>query len=222
VTVLAAASLTDAFTAIGEAFEEAHPGTTVRFSFAGSQQLATQALEGAPADVLASADGEQMQRVVDGGAVAEEPTIFTGNRLAIAVEPGNPRDVRSVADLADPSLAVVLAAEAVPAGQYARQLLEARGVTVAPVSLEADVRSALAKVSLGEADAAIVYASDVVAAGDEVAGVTIPDGDNVVARYPVAVLADAPSADGARDFVAFAQSTAGQDLLAAHGFTPAP
>lgn len=215
-TVLAASSLSDAFEVIARDFEEAHPGVDVRLSAAGSQQLATQVLEGAPADVFASADHQQMLRVVAEG-LAADPVVVAHNELAIAVRPGA-TDLQSVEDLADPAARVVLAAPDVPAGQYARQLLDDLGVEVDPVSLEPSVRAVLAKVSLGEADAGIVYRSDLVAAGADHTEVEIPDGATAPAEYPVAVLTDAPHPDLAAAFVDHLQGPAAQAHLRRLGF----
>lgn len=219
VTVFAAASLTDAFEQIGVAFEQAHPDATVRINVAGSQQLATQIIQGAPADVFASANTAQMEAVVDAGAAAGAPITFAGNVLEIAVEPGNPRGIATLADLGRDDLAVVLAAEQVPAGRYARQALDAAGVPVAPVSLEADVRAVVSKVSLGEADAGIVYASDIAAAGDRVTGVEIPAEHNVTATYPIVLLADAPNPDAGQAWIDMVIGPTGQRALRAAGFT---
>lgn len=215
--VFAAASLTDAFERLGEAFVRANPDVEVVFNHAGSQTLASQIDEGAPADVFASANPAQMDAVAAG--LTGRPETFTGNRLAIAVEPGNPHDIGMVADLADPALLVVLPAADVPAGRYAREVLDAAGVEVAPVSSERDVRAALAKVELGEADASIVYASDLVAAGGSADAVEIAVEQNVSARYPIAVLAGARNPTAARAFVDFVLSAEGQEILAEHGFT---
>ncbi len=218
VVVFAAASLTDAFDEIAEAFEDA-TSVAVVFSFAGSQTLASQINEGAPADVFASANARQMDVVGDAGGLAGAPRSFTSNLLEIAVEPGNPLGIAGLADLSDPALLLVLPAEEVPAGQYAREALEAAGVTVSPVSLEQDVRAALSKVELGEADATIVYASDVVAADGRVTGVEVPPDQNVPASYPIAVLAEASNPTGAEAFVSFVLGEVGQGILADHGFT---
>ncbi len=218
--VFAAASLTDAFEAVGDAFEQAHPGTNVRFNFAGSQQLASQILHGAPADVFAPADMRQLQ--AGGAALAGEPKPFAVNELVIAVEHGNPLGVKGLADLGRTDLTLVLAADEVPAGRYARQALERAGVEVQAASLESDVRAALWKVRLGEADAAIVYASDVLAAGDAVTAVPIAPEEKVIATYPIAVLAGAPDPDAARAFVSFVESVEGQAVLGRHGFSPPP
>jgi molybdate transport system substrate-binding protein len=219
VTVFAAASLTDAFTELGAVFEDAHPDTTVTFNFAGSQQLATQITTGgAPADVFASANTTQMDVVADAGLLAGDPAVFARNRLEIVVEPGDPADVTTLADLGRDDVTVVLAAEEVPAGQYAREALDAAGISVRPVSLETDVRAVLTKVSLGEADAGIVYTSDIAAADDRVEGVAIPDEDNVIAAYPIADLRDAPNARAARAFVAMVSSEEAGKTLEAYGF----
>jgi molybdate transport system substrate-binding protein len=190
---------------------------TVTFNFAGSQQLATQIAEGAPADVFASADRWQMDTA--GGDVTGDPLVFAHNRLAIVVEPGNPMRITALPDLARDDVTVVLAAEQVPAGRYSRDLLARVGVMVSPVSLETDVRAVLTKVALGEADAGIVYTSDIVAAGDRVDGVAVPDDHGVIATYPMAVLDGAPNPDAGRLFVDAVRSAAGQASLGRHGFT---
>jgi molybdate transport system substrate-binding protein len=218
ITVLAAASLTDAFADIAEAFSRSNPGVEVVLSHAGSQTLAAQILQGASADVFASADGAQMAAVADEGLLAEEPRVFATNRLAIAVERGNPHGITDLGDLDDPDLVLVLAAPEVPAGALAARALADAGVEVAPASLEVDVRAVLAKVRLGEADAGIVYASDVAAAAGAVDGVDLPEGTGPTARYPIAVLADAADPRGARAFVSFVLSEPGRSILLAHGF----
>ncbi|MGH8898994.1 MAG: molybdate ABC transporter substrate-binding protein [Egibacteraceae bacterium] len=217
-TVFAAASLTDAFDDIASAFKQAHPGVQIAYSFAGSQVLAGQIGQGAPADVFASASKAQMDVVVKAGRAAGAPRTFTGNVLEIAVEPGNPKGVRGLADLARPDLKVVLAAPEVPAGQYAAEALRKAGVEVKPVSLDNDVRSVSSKVQLGEADVAIMYHSDVVAAGDRVEGVEIPAGQNVPARYPIVALTGAPNPGAAAAFIDFVLSEEGQLVLRRHGF----
>ena len=204
-TVLAAASLTEAFEELGGA----------DFSFAGSQSLATQLEQGAPADVIATADERVMQRLVDAGLV-EEPAAFAGNELVIAVEPGNPKGVRGLADLGRDDLVVVLADPSVPVGAYAAGVLERAGVTVRPSSLELDVKAVLAKVTSGEADAGIVYATDT----DD--GVEIPDDQNIVATYPIAVASDAPHPEAARAFVRRVLGERGRDVLRRHGFLDPP
>ncbi len=216
--VFAAASLAEAFEAIGAEFAATDGGVPVTLNLAGSQTLAAQLVEGAPADVFASADAARMAVVASAGLLAGDPLPFATNRLAIAIEPGNPSGVAGLGDLAREDLIVVLPAEEVPAGRYARAALAAAGVDVAPASLEPDVRAALAKVALGEADATIVYTSDLVVAADRVHGVAIPAAVNVVASYPIAVLAGAASPDVAARFVAFVRSERGRALLAEHGF----
>ncbi len=217
--VYAAASLTEAFEELGTVFEAANPDATVTFNFAGSQQLATQIVEGAPAGVFASADQRQMDVVAEAGLVHGTPRAFTANLLEIAVEPGNPRGVDGVEDLADPGLAVVLAAPGVPAGQYAQELLDGAGVALTPASLEVDVRAVLSRVALGEADAGMVYRSDVAAREGEVEGVAIPEDRNVPASYPIAALTGAEEPAGAAAFVDLVLSAEGQAVLASHGFT---
>jgi len=209
-TVFAAASLTESFTAIAAA-------RPARFSFGASSALATQLEQGAPADVIATADEATMKKLVDAGLV-EAPQIFAKNKLAIAVEPKNPRAIQGLADLAKAGLKVVLAAEQVPVGRYARQALAAAKVTVAPVSLEPDVKAVLTKVQLGEADAGIVYATDVRLAKGKVDGVAIPEAQNVVAAYPIAVSKHAASPAAAKAFVEFVLSAEGRAILERFGF----
>lgn len=219
-TVFAAASLADAFDDIADAFEAAHPDVRVRFNAAGSHTLARQIVQGAPADVYASADATQMRILEDAGSLAGPPARFAGNVLAIAVEPGNPIGIRGLDDLEGPDLLVVLPAEEVPAGAYARQVLDVAGVTVVPASLADDVRGALATVIAGEADAALVYASDIVAAGDRVDGVSIPEETNASADYLIAALAGSANPHAAREFGDFVRARQARAILADHGFSP--
>jgi molybdate transport system substrate-binding protein len=211
--VFAASSLTDPFAVLEAGFEAAHPGVDVVVSYEGSSALAAQVLQGAPADVFASADQANMQRVA--GEAAGTPTVFAQNRLTIAVAPGNPRRVTGLDDLARPDLVVVLAAPEVPAGRYAGQLLEAAGVTVAAASYEQNVRAVAAKVALGEADAGIVYATDVAAQPDRLDAVTIPIESNAVAEYPIVALTSSPLA---ADFVDYVHGPDGRAALTAAGF----
>jgi molybdate transport system substrate-binding protein len=217
-TVFAAASLTDAFTEIGDAFTVEYPDTTVVFNFSGSSALVTQIVEGAPADVFASADPSNMTKLVDAGANATEPVVFTTNLAAIVVAPGNPTGITGVADLATDDLIVVQCAPEVPCGRYAAQVFENAGVIVTPKSLEENVKAVVAKVTLGEADAGIVYVTDVIAAGADAEAVEIPAGVNVVAEYPIAVTTDAPNPDAARAFVDFVMSDQGRTILTSYGF----
>lgn len=218
VTVFAAAAFADAFEVLAERFAETRGDVEVALHFAGSQRLAAQILEGAPADVLASADASQMDRVAAAGLLDGEPETLARNSMAIATEPGNPLGIEGLEDLADPGVVLVLPAEEVPAGAYAREALRAAGVEVSPASLESDVRGALSKVELGEADAAIVYASDIAAGGQRVEGVEVAPEHDVDAVHPIAVTAEASDPDAARAFVAFALGEQGQGILAEHGF----
>ncbi len=218
VLVFAAASLTQAFTALAPGFERAHPTYSLRFNFAGTPTLLTQLQSGAHADVFASADQSNMEKAATGGLVTAAPAVFAHNVLEIAVAPGNPKHIASLADLARKDVSLVLAAPNVPAGRYAAQALAQAGVSTQPKSLEVDVESTLAKVELGEADAAIVYATDVRAAGARVTGVTIPAAQNVVATYPVAELAGAPDPNGAAAFVAYLLSPTARQVLSRFGF----
>jgi molybdate transport system substrate-binding protein len=220
VTVFAAASLTAAFNAAGSAFTGVNPGARTEFNFAGSSTLAAQILQGAPADVFASADQSNMQKVVDGGFVAGSPQVFATNRLEIVVGAGNPKRVTGLRDLARHDLVVVLCAPTVPCGRYALQALQSAGVTVAPASQEADVKGVVSKVALGEADAGIVYVTDAKAAGATVQGIPISDAQNVVARYPIAVLRETRDAAASQLFISFLLSGRGQQILASFGFGP--
>jgi molybdate transport system substrate-binding protein len=217
-TVFAAASLTDVFTALGEQLEADAPGLDVRFSFAGSTTLAAQIAQGAPADVFASANPGQMAVVADAGLADGAPEVFTANVLQIAVPAGNPAGVTGLADLAREELVVALCAPEVPCGAAAEDVLAAAGVAAAPDTLEEDVRAALTKVELGEVDAALVYATDVVAAGDSAEGIAFREAEDVVNDYPVCVLADAPNPTAARAFVELVLSDAGRQALAGAGF----
>jgi molybdate transport system substrate-binding protein len=217
--VFAAASLTAAFGKLGERFTATGGGTRVTFNFAGSQALATQIQQGAPADVFASADTTNMGKVRD---LVGDPQVFAGNLLQIVVEHGNPKGIRCLDDLAGKDVKVVLAAEDVPAGKYARQVLDRAGVTVQPVSLEDNVKAVVTKVSLGEADAGIVYVTDVAAGDDKVQGVDIPMRQNVAATYPIATVKASRMRDQAQAFVDLVRSAEGQAVLRGFGFLPPP
>lgn len=219
-TVFAASSLTDALTKAGDVLKGRYGGTSFVFNFGSSSTLATQIGNGAPADLFASADETNMQKIVDARLTDGAPSFFTSNRLAIAVAPGNPRNVASLADLTRAGLVVVLAAPTVPAGKYALDSLRKAGVTVTPASQELDARSVLNKVALGEADAGIVYVTDVRSAGPRVSGVEIPERHQVVARYPIAVVTGAKNPALARVFVDYLLGEEGQQLLAGFGFSP--
>jgi molybdate transport system substrate-binding protein len=216
--VFAAASLTAAFTEIGGQFTSAS-GTKVTFNFAGSQALATQIQQAAPADVFASADTANMDEVTD---LVNTPQNFAGNQLQIVVEKGNPQNIQGLDDLASSELKVVLAAPEVPAGKYAAESLAKADVTVKPVSEEDNVKAVVTKVSLGEADAGIVYVTDVTAGGDKVEGVEIPQELNVVATYPIATVKASQAADQARAFMDLVLGAEGQQVLKQYGFLPPP
>lgn len=233
--VFAAASLTEAFTEIGQLFEQDHPGLTVIFNFAGSQQLAHQLSQGAPADVFASADEQQMAAVIEAGLAeisATGPHVFAGNRLVIGLPSDNPAGLQTVADLARPGLRLVLAVPEVPAGNYAQLFLQKAGAdsSLGPafgqavlenvVSFEQNVRAVLSKIILGEADAGIVYQSDLHGV-EEAAAIDIPDQWNVAATYPIVSLGDARQPELAAEFVDFVLSPTGQEILVKYGFLPA-
>ena len=219
VTVFAASSLTDVLTKAGDDLKARYPGTSYVFNFGSSSTLATQIANGAPADTFASADETNMQKIVDAKLSDGAPSLFASNRLAIVVAPGNPKKVASLADLARAGLVVVLAAPTVPAGKYALDALTKAGVTVTPASQELDVRSVLNKVAIGEADAGIVYVTDVLSAGARVGSVDIPEQQQVVARYPIAVVKGTKNPALARIFVDYLLSDEGQRLLAGFGFS---
>lgn len=218
VTVFAAASLTAAFTEIGEAFMVEYPDADVTFNFGASSELVTQIGEGAPADVFASADLNNMTKLTDAGNNAAEPVVFATNLAEIIVGPGNPEGITGVADLANQDLIVVQCAPEVPCGSYAEQIFTNAGVTVTPKSFEENVNAVVTKVTLGEADAGVVYATDVTAAGADAEGVEIPADINVVAQYPIAVTKEAPNAPGAQAFIDFVNGEQGQKILASYGF----
>lgn len=216
VLVFAAASLTASFEALAKAFEAANPDCAVQLSFGGSQQLALQIQQGARADLFASADLANLQKVVDLGAAAGAPRTFARNGLAIAVGAGNPKGIASLADLARGDLRVALCGEEVPVGKYARAALAKAGVAVKSVSDEANVKALVAKVRLGEIDAAIVYRTDVVGAGLE--AVAVAKEHDVVAEYPLAVLKGGVQQADGEAFAAFVLGERGRAILAQHGF----
>jgi molybdate transport system substrate-binding protein len=219
IKVFAAASLTAAFTELGQQYTSANGGTKVTFNFAGSQALATQIQQAAPADVFASADTTNMDKVKD---LVGTPQNFASNLLQIVVEKGNPKGVKTLDDLANPDLKVVLAAPDVPAGKYAAEALNTAKVTVKPVSEEDNVKAVVTKVSLGEADAGIVYVTDVTAGGDKVQGVDIPKDQNVTATYPIASVKAGKAQDKAQAFMDLVLSDQGQQVLKQYGFLPPP
>ncbi|MFD5120046.1 molybdate ABC transporter substrate-binding protein [Streptomyces sp. NPDC058385] len=218
VTVFAAASLKESFTTLGKDFEKAHPGTKVTFSFGGSDTLAASITGGAPADVFAAASPKTMAIVTDKKDAATAPSTFVRNQLEIATLPGNPDNVSSLKDLTKSGLKVVLCDKTVPCGAAAQKALDASKLKLTPASYEQDVKSALTKVELKEADAAVVYKTDVKAAGGKVDGVEFPESANAINDYPIALLKDAPNAAAAKEFIALVQSAEGQKVLTAAGF----
>jgi molybdate transport system substrate-binding protein len=218
ITVFAAASLKSSFTEIGAMFEAENPGVTVRFSFAGSSDLVAQLQQGAPADVFASADTTTMDKAAADDLVVGTPASFATNTLQIATPPDNPAGIDSLADLAGPDVKVVLCAAEVPCGAATAGVEKVAGVDILPVSEEQSVTDVLGKVVSGEADAGLVYATDVEAAGDTVQGVTFPEAADVVNTYPIAALADSESPDVAKAFADFVTGTEGQAILTSAGF----
>ena len=216
-TVYAASSLQPAFDKVAAKLKSAQNITTT-FNYAGTQTLTTQLQQGAAADVFASADTTHMKLLNDAGLLAGDPKVFVHNKLEIVVEKGNPKAIHGLADLARSGLIVVLADPSVPAGNYAKQILAKAGITVHPASLEQQVTGVLSKVALGEADAGIVYHSDVVT-NNKVEGVAIPDSQNVIADYSIGKLFLTQHGDAADAFIAYVVSPAGQTILKAAGFT---
>jgi molybdate transport system substrate-binding protein len=233
-TVFAAASLTEAFNEIGQNFTAAHPGVTFTFNFAGSQHLAQQLGQGAPADVFASANKTQMGVAIEGGRVVSgTEQAFARNRLVVIYPADNPANIAQLQDLARPGLKLILAAKEVPVGQYSLDFLNKAMTDTAfsptfmadvlknVVSYEDNVRSVLTKVSLGEGDAAIVYASDVTGEGaDRLRQLEIPDNLNTIATYPSAPISDSDFPEQAQAFVDYLLSPAAQQVLAKYGFIP--
>src|SRR4051812_1562398 len=217
-TVFAAASLTDVFTDLGDQLEKANPSLDVQFNFAGSDALATQITQGAPGDVFASANETQMKVVTDAGLQAGDPTVFAQNVLEIAVPKGNPGHVTGLSDFADPDLTIAVCAPTVPCGAAAQKVFSAAGITAQPDTEEEDVKAALNKVQLGEVDAALVYATDVLAAGDQVEGIEFPEAEQAINDYPICTLKAAPNPDAAQAFVDLVKSDEGQKALTDAGF----
>jgi molybdate transport system substrate-binding protein len=217
-TVFAAASLTKTFTAIGKEFESQHDRVKVEFSFGGSSDLVSQIQQGAPADVFASADEANMEKLTGDDLQAGDPVDFASNTLEIATPPGNPAGIASFADLGKDGVNVVVCAPEVPCGAAAVKAEEATGVTITPVSEEQSVTDVLAKVSSGEADAGLVYVTDVAAAGGSVDGVAFPESGDIVNTYPIVALEDSKNADLAQEFIDLVTSDTGQSILEQAGF----
>lgn len=218
IVVFAAASLTDTFTELGASFEAEHPDATVSFSFAGSSALSQQILSGAPADVFASASPAQMTQVTDEDLAAAEPVVIVTNQLQIAVPAGNPAGVTGLEDFTNEDLTIALCAEEVPCGAASVTVFEAAGLTPAPDTYEEDVRATLTKVRLDEVDAALVYQTDVLVAGDEVEGIDFPESGEAINDYPIAALTEAPNPEGGQAFIDYVLSEEGQEVLTAAGF----
>ncbi|ROQ06749.1 molybdate transport system substrate-binding protein [Rathayibacter sp. PhB93] len=218
ITVYAAASLKGTFTEIATAFEAEHPGTTVELTFAGSSDLVTQITNGAPADVFASADEKNMAKLTDADLIEGDPVDFATNTLEIAVPPANPAGIASFADLAREGVKTVVCAAQVPCGAATVTVETATGVDLRPVSEESSVTDVLGKVTSGEADAGLVYVTDVAAAGDAVTGIEFPESSQAVNTYPIAPVAASANPDLAAAFTAYVAGDEGRRVLAAAGF----
>ncbi|HEY5882460.1 MAG TPA: molybdate ABC transporter substrate-binding protein [Nakamurella sp.] len=221
-TVFAAASLKATFTEIGETFQQQNPGSTVTFNFAGSSDLVTQLTSGAPADVFASADENNMNKAVTGGVIDGTPVNFASNILTIVTAPGNPDGITGFADLAKPDLQVVVCAPQVPCGSATQKVEQNTGVTLTPVSEESSVTDVLNKVQTGQADAGLVYVTDAKGAGDKITEVPFPEAAAVVTVYPIATVKDAAQPELAAEFVELVTGPEGQQILKDSGFEPAP
>jgi molybdate transport system substrate-binding protein len=224
ITVFAAASLTDAFNAVGTAFTQMYPQAKATFSYDASSTLVNQISQGAPADLFASADQANMDKLTKGGLTGAPPQVFATNLLQIIVPAGNPKGIKGVQDLANPALKVVLCdyttSPPVPCGAYSKQILDSAHVTVTPVSLEQNVKGVVTKVTTGEADAGIVYTTDVIAAGNKASGVDIPKDINVVAVYPIAPVKTSQNTATDQAFISFLLGSQGQAILNKYGFLP--
>jgi molybdate transport system substrate-binding protein len=221
ISVFAAASLTASFNALGTSFQTANPGVTVKFNYAGTPTLVTQIEQGAPADVFASADTTNMDKLTADGFTTGTSKIFAHNQLEIVVAPGNPKGITGLADLAKSGVIYITEGPTVPAGKYALQALATAGVKVTPKSLETSATAVIGKIELGEADAGIVYTTDVSAAGSKAQGVQIPAADNVIATYPIVAVKGTTNSVVANAFIAYVLSATGQSTLATFGFLPA-
>jgi molybdate transport system substrate-binding protein len=221
INVFAASSLTASFNALGTSFHRANPGVGVKFSYAGTPTLVTQIEQGAPADVFASADTTNMDKLTADGFTSGNSQVFAHNQLEIVVAPGNPKGINALADLAKPGVIYISEGPTVPAGKYSLQALATAGVKVTPKSLETSVSAVIGKIELGEADAGIVYTTDVTAAGSKVQGVPIPAADNVIATYPIVAVKGTKNSEVANAFIAYVLSATGQSALGTFGFLPA-
>jgi molybdate transport system substrate-binding protein len=217
-TVFAAASLVEAFTELGDAFEAAHPGSKIEFNFASSADLATQIIEGAQADIFASADTKNIDKIRKSPVQIGDVRRFATNSLEIMVEAGNPLNISELADLSDPNLIYITCDEAVPIGSYSAEVLVRANVTATPKSYEQSVKGIVNKIVLGEADAGIVYRTDVIATGSAAEGVAIPDEFNVVAEYPIALVGDTSSASSRTFYDFVLTSETARSILESYGF----
>lgn len=217
-TVYAAASLADTFDQLGRDFQEAHPGTTVALNYGGSSGLAQQLIEGAPADVFASADQKNMTKLTDAQLNDGEPTIFATNTLTIVVPTDNPADITSFDDLHKDGVKLVTCAPEVPCGSATQTVEKANGVTLEPVSEEGSVSDVLGKVTSGQAEAGIVYVTDAKSAGDKIQTVDLPKADQAVNKYPIVTLKDSKNAELAAEFEKFVTGPQGEEALQKAGF----
>ncbi len=220
-TVFAAASMEPTFTKLAKVFEDEHPGVTVLFNFAGSQTLQEQIVEGAPADVFASANTKQMEPVVEAGLNAAEPIMYATNELTIVTPPDNPAEVETFADLARPGLNLVICAPDVPCGSATEKIVEATGVTLSPVSEEQSVTDVLNKVQVGEADAGLVYKTDAQSAGDTVLAIAFPESVEAINKNPIVAVTTGAEPELGQEWVDFILSPAVQEILKEAGFGPA-
>ena len=218
-TVATAASLGGVYQQLADRFRSTHPDVDVRLDLANSAQLAQQVVQGAPVDVFAPASQDTMDVVTKAGLAAGQPVAYAGNRLEIAVAPGNPKNVRGFAALADPGLRVVTTATQTPCGAATAEVARRTGTALHPVSEQADVTGATATVTTGNADAAVVFVTDVVAAGNRVTGIPVPESDAVPVRYPIVAVRATTHPDLARDWIALVTGPEGTSVLAAAGFT---
>lgn len=218
-TVFAAASLTEAFNNLKQDFEKSHPNVKVNISYGGSSTLVQQITNGAPADVFASADQKNMDKLTKAGDNAGQPVIFASNVLEIAVPQGNPKHITSLADLNKPGMSVVVCAPQVPCGTATTKVEQAAHVTLKPKSEEQDVKSVLSKVKSGDADAGLVYVSDVKTAGPQIAGVNFPQANAAVNQYPIVAVKGSKNSAAANDFIALITSAEGKKALTDAGLT---
>ena len=218
IVVFAAASLKHAFTEIGQRFEKDNPGATVEFSFAGSSDLVTQLTQGAAADVFAAADTTSMDKAQRAGLLSHQPVNFASNTLTIVVAPGNPRHINTIRDLADAKLNLVTCAPQVPCGAATQKVEKAANVHLSPVSEESSVTEVLNKVTIGQADAGLVYVTDAIGAGDKVTAIAFPETADAVNTYPIAALTQSKNSSLAGKFIESVTDSSGQEVLAKSGF----